>query len=159
MLFRSKRGIVDAHLRIDQDDLCQLAAVRCGDVQQQRGLVFFEKFDGFLPVADGLILAAESVIGGAKRRVESADLIEAVKTADVLVPTVTDKIDAPLLAQAGAAPHDVTAVVAGMGPGPFTGLRVGIAAAYAFAAARDLPVLPLAWPLAAAVTEPPGELI
>ncbi len=30
-----------------------------------------------------------------------ADLIEAVKTADVLVPTVTDKIDAPLLAQAG----------------------------------------------------------
>ena len=28
-------------------------------------------------------------------------LVEAVKTADVLVPTVTDFIDAPLLAQAG----------------------------------------------------------
>jgi glyoxylate reductase len=31
----------------------------------------------------------------------AADLAEAVKTADVLVPTVTDKIDASLLAQAG----------------------------------------------------------
>jgi glyoxylate reductase len=30
-----------------------------------------------------------------------AELVEAVKTADVLVPTVTDEIDAPLLAQAG----------------------------------------------------------
>jgi glyoxylate reductase len=30
-----------------------------------------------------------------------AELIEAVRTADVLVPTVTDRIDAPLLAQAG----------------------------------------------------------
>ena len=29
------------------------------------------------------------------------ELVQAVKTADVLVPTVTDKIDAPLLAQAG----------------------------------------------------------
>lgn len=34
----------------------------------------------------------------------------------------------------------VDAVVAGLGPGPFTGLRVGIAAAVAFARARELPV-------------------
>ena len=32
-------------------------------------------------------------------------------------------------------------VVVGMGPGPFTGLRVGIAFARAFAAARSLPVV------------------
>ena len=32
-------------------------------------------------------------------------------------------------------------VVVGMGPGPFTGLRVGIAFARAFAAARSLPVI------------------
>lgn len=32
-------------------------------------------------------------------------------------------------------------VVVGMGPGPFTGLRVGIALARAFAAARNLPVI------------------
>jgi tRNA threonylcarbamoyl adenosine modification protein YeaZ len=32
-------------------------------------------------------------------------------------------------------------VVVGMGPGPFTGLRVGIAFARAFAAARNIPVI------------------
>lgn len=40
-------------------------------------------------------------------------------------------------------PADVDAVVAGMGPGPFTGLRVGIAAAHAFALGSGIPVLPL----------------
>ncbi|MEY4396469.1 MAG: hypothetical protein RLZZ40_225 [Actinomycetota bacterium] len=35
---------------------------------------------------------------------------------------------------------DIDAVVAGRGPGPFTGLRVGIAAAIAFAAGRNIPV-------------------
>lgn len=54
------------------------------------------------------------------------------------------RLVADALAQAAAGPGDVTAVVAGMGPGPFTGLRVGIAAAYAFAAGRGVPVLPLA---------------
>ena len=37
----------------------------------------------------------------------------------------------------------ITHVVAGMGPGPFTGLRVGIAAAHAFALGRGLSILPL----------------
>lgn len=37
------------------------------------------------------------------------------------------------LAQAGIVPGDIDGVVAGMGPGPFTGLRVGVAAARAFA--------------------------
>ena len=35
------------------------------------------------------------------KAMSSADLAEAMKTADVLVPTVTDKLDAKLLAQAG----------------------------------------------------------
>src|SRR5688572_28320111 len=35
------------------------------------------------------------------RPLSQAELIEAVKTADVLVPTVTDKIDKEVLAQAG----------------------------------------------------------
>jgi len=38
----------------------------------------------------------------------------------------------------------LTHVVAGMGPGPFTGLRVGIAAARAFALGRGLPIVPVA---------------
>lgn len=37
----------------------------------------------------------------------------------------------------------VTGVVAGIGPGPFTGLRVGIAAAHAFAVGRAVPLLPV----------------
>ena len=37
----------------------------------------------------------------------------------------------------------VTHVAAGMGPGPFTGLRIGIAAARAFALARGIPVVPV----------------
>ncbi|MFZ7087400.1 tRNA (adenosine(37)-N6)-threonylcarbamoyltransferase complex dimerization subunit type 1 TsaB [Curtobacterium sp. RRHDQ10] len=50
---------------------------------------------------------------------------------------------AEVLAEAGIRPEDLTGVVAGMGPGPFTGLRVGIVAARTFAAARGIPVLPL----------------
>ena len=46
-----------------------------------------------------------------------------------------------LLAQVDAA--GITHVASGMGPGPFTGLRVGIAAARAFALGRDLPVVPV----------------
>lgn len=41
------------------------------------------------------------------------------------------------------APAEVSGVVIGVGPGPFTGLRVGIAAAHAFALGRGVPVLPL----------------
>ena len=46
----------------------------------------------------------------------------------------------PALVQEGLAVSDVDQVVVGMGPGPFTGLRVGIAFAQSFALARDIPV-------------------
>jgi tRNA threonylcarbamoyl adenosine modification protein YeaZ len=48
------------------------------------------------------------------------------------------------LREAGVAPTQITGVVAGMGPGPFTGLRVGIAAARAFAFGVGAPVHPVA---------------
>lgn len=48
-----------------------------------------------------------------------------------------------VLKDAGVGPEAVTAVVVGIGPGPFTGLRVGIAAAHAFALGRGVPLLPL----------------
>jgi len=55
---------------------------------------------------------------------------------------------AQALAEASIAPGDITHVAAGMGPGPFTGLRVGIAAARAFglggAHGRGIPVVPVA---------------
>lgn len=44
------------------------------------------------------------------------------------------------LADAGLAMSDLDAVVVGCGPGPFTGLRVGMATAAAYAHALDIPV-------------------
>lgn len=44
---------------------------------------------------------------------------------------------------ADVSPAEVGGVVVGVGPGPFTGLRVGIAAAHAFAAGRGAPIHPL----------------
>ena len=47
------------------------------------------------------------------------------------------------LATAGVQPSQLSAVAAGMGPGPFTGLRVGIAAAHAFALGIARPFVPV----------------
>jgi tRNA threonylcarbamoyl adenosine modification protein YeaZ len=49
---------------------------------------------------------------------------------------------ARVLTDAGTDATNVTLVAAGVGPGPFTGLRVGLAAAVAFATARSVPLLP-----------------
>ncbi|MFD2674459.1 tRNA (adenosine(37)-N6)-threonylcarbamoyltransferase complex dimerization subunit type 1 TsaB [Gulosibacter bifidus] len=48
-------------------------------------------------------------------------------------------IEAVLL-EAGISAGDITEVVCGMGPGPFTGLRVGVAAARTYAFARGVPL-------------------
>jgi len=66
------------------------------------------------------------------------DTEDSRRHAEVIGPFLADT-----LAEAGITGAEVTGVVAGMGPGPFTGLRVGIAAARTFAAARGVPVLPL----------------
>ncbi|HEU0257240.1 MAG TPA: tRNA (adenosine(37)-N6)-threonylcarbamoyltransferase complex dimerization subunit type 1 TsaB [Microbacteriaceae bacterium] len=47
------------------------------------------------------------------------------------------------LAEAHASPAGLDGVAVGMGPGPFTGLRVGIAAARVFALGAGIPVLPV----------------
>lgn len=57
------------------------------------------------------------------------------------------------LAEASVTPRDITHVAAGMGPGPFTGLRIGIAAARTFALARAVPVIAVASHDAAALAE------
>jgi tRNA threonylcarbamoyl adenosine modification protein YeaZ len=55
--------------------------------------------------------------------------------AELLTPTIR-----AVLADVGSAMADLDAVVTGLGPGPFTGLRVGIVTAAALGDARGLPV-------------------
>lgn len=55
-------------------------------------------------------------------------------------------------ALAEAAAGRIDRVVAGMGPGPFTGLRIGIATARTFALGRGIPVVPVPSHFAAALT-------
>jgi tRNA threonylcarbamoyl adenosine modification protein YeaZ len=56
--------------------------------------------------------------------------------AELLTPAIQG-----VLADARATMRDLDAVVTGLGPGPFTGLRVGVVTAVALADARQLPVL------------------
>jgi tRNA threonylcarbamoyl adenosine modification protein YeaZ len=56
---------------------------------------------------------------------------------------VIGELIAAALVTSGIAISELSGVVAGMGPGPFTGLRVGIAAARAFAFGAGMPVVPV----------------
>jgi tRNA threonylcarbamoyl adenosine modification protein YeaZ len=56
--------------------------------------------------------------------------------AELLTPAVRD-----VLADAGLAMAGLDAIVTGLGPGPYTGLRVGVVSAAALGDARGLPVL------------------
>ncbi len=60
--------------------------------------------------------------------------LDAKAHAEFLAPNIR-----AVLAEAEASPSDVTEVVVGTGPGPFTGLRVGIVTAHTFAFALGLP--------------------
>lgn len=55
--------------------------------------------------------------------------------AELLTPLILQ-----CLQQAGQTPTDLDAIVTGLGPGPFTGLRAGIATAAAFGDALGIPV-------------------
>ena len=72
---------------------------------------------------DGSAVLAESTVVDARRHGE------------LLAPGIED-----VLARAGAGVADLTDVVVGVGPGPFTGLRVGVVTARVMGAALGVPV-------------------
>ncbi|MFB7894216.1 tRNA (adenosine(37)-N6)-threonylcarbamoyltransferase complex dimerization subunit type 1 TsaB [Microbacterium sp. NPDC056044] len=93
-----------------------------------------------------MILGIDTSLGSAVAVVEPDGVIRSqVESADPrghaeVIGTLIERA----LAEASVSPSEITHVAAGMGPGPFTGLRVGIAAARAFALGRGVPVVPVA---------------
>ncbi len=61
--------------------------------------------------------------------------VDAHRHAELLAPAIAQAI-----ADAGAARQDLTGIVAGVGPGPYTGLRVGLVTARVLGAALGIPV-------------------
>jgi tRNA threonylcarbamoyl adenosine modification protein YeaZ len=61
--------------------------------------------------------------------------VDARRHGELLTPAITT-----MLEEAGVKPADLDAIVAGLGPGPFTGLRVGLATAAALGDAVGIPV-------------------
>ena len=73
--------------------------------------------------------------GGVPRTLASRVTVNARAHAEVLTPHIME-----CLGEAGVEPADLDAVVVGIGPGPYTGLRVGMATAAAFGDALGRPV-------------------
>ncbi|NJI60574.1 tRNA (adenosine(37)-N6)-threonylcarbamoyltransferase complex dimerization subunit type 1 TsaB [Microbacterium oxydans] len=99
-----------------------------------------------------MILAVDTSLGTAVALIDAdgARRAEAAATDPLGHAEVIGDLLLEALSDAGDG--EVTHVVAGMGPGPFTGLRIGIAAARAFALGRGIPVVPVPSHLAAALT-------
>lgn len=100
-----------------------------------------------------MILAVDTSLGTAVALVGADGTVRAeASTADVRGHAeVIGDLLREVLAQAPDA--RITHVATGMGPGPFTGLRIGIAAARAFALGRGIPVVPVPSHYAPALAE------
>lgn len=61
--------------------------------------------------------------------------VDAHRHAELLAPAISE-----VIADAGASRADLTAIGVGVGPGPYTGLRIGIVTARVLAAALGIPV-------------------
>ena len=70
-----------------------------------------------------------------ERVVSTSTKVDAMRHGELLAPGITAVLD-----EAWVMRQDVTAVAVGVGPGPFTGLRVGLVTARTIAFALEIPV-------------------
>jgi tRNA threonylcarbamoyl adenosine modification protein YeaZ len=69
-----------------------------------------------------------------ERTLASSVAVDAHRHAELLAPAIS-----AVIADAGVSRDDLTAVAAGVGPGPFTGLRVGVVTARVLASTLGIP--------------------
>lgn len=88
-----------------------------------------------------LILAFETSAKAASAALSDGDRLlgEAYQNTGLTHSQTLLSMGANLLAQCGLTPEDITAVAAAAGPGSFTGIRIGVAAAKGFAWGREIP--------------------
>lgn len=94
---------------------------------------------------EGVILGIDTSLGSAVAVVEHDGVVRSqIESSDPRGHAeVIGSLIERALAEASVRPDAITHVAAGMGPGPFTGLRVGIAAARTFALGRGVPLVPV----------------
>jgi len=104
-----------------------------------------------------VILAVDTSLGTAVALIDAdgSPRAEAARADTLGHAEVIGDLLAAVLRDAGGGRVDH--VVAGMGPGPFTGLRIGIAAARAFALGRGVPLVPVPSHFAAALSAIEGD--
>ncbi|MDN3496499.1 tRNA (adenosine(37)-N6)-threonylcarbamoyltransferase complex dimerization subunit type 1 TsaB [Planococcus sp. APC 4015] len=101
-----------------------------------------------------MILGIDTSLGTAVAVVEDDGLVRSEASSEsplghaevigtLLQTALTDAALGAVGQTSAPSPFELTHVAAGMGPGPFTGLRIGIAAARAFALGRGIPVVPV----------------
>ena len=85
-------------------------------------------FDTATPAVTVALHDGERVVAGRRA-------VDARRHGELLAPAITATLD-----EAWVPRQDITAVAVGVGPGPFTGLRVGLVTARTLAAALEIPV-------------------
>ena len=70
-----------------------------------------------------------------ERVIAAASALDARRHSELLTPMI-----AKIMADAGASRADLTAIAVGVGPGPYTGLRVGVVTARVLGSVLHLPV-------------------
>ncbi len=79
--------------------------------------------------------AVTAALHNGQRVLAETVTVDARRHGELLAPAI-----AKVIADAGAEPRDLTAVATGVGPGPYTGLRVGVVTARVFGRTLGLPV-------------------